>query len=83
MLPYHLGAFVGWSLANRSGRSLLLLRHSAFLAGLAYPCFYSPHTGPIAVAELVHADLGWGYFVFGTITGLLPAMIHWIGPWFW
>jgi Gnt-I system low-affinity gluconate transporter len=50
------------------------------LAGLAIThSFIPPTPGPIAVAELVKADLGWVIF-FGAITGV-PAMII-AGPWF-
>lgn len=68
-----------YGLANRSGRSLLYYA-IPLLAGLAIThAFIPPTPGPIAVAELVHADLGW-VILFGTITGI-PAMII-AGPWF-
>lgn len=68
-----------YGLANRSGRSLLYYA-IPLLAGLAIThAFIPPTPGPIAVAELVRADLGW-VILFGTITGI-PAMII-AGPWF-
>jgi len=62
-----------YGLANRSGRSLLYYA-IPLLAGLAIThSFIPPTPGPIAVAELIHADLGW-VILFGAITGI-PAMI--------
>ncbi|MBU3006195.1 GntT/GntP/DsdX family permease [Paraglaciecola arctica] len=62
-----------YGLANRSGRSLLYYA-MPLLAGLAIThSFIPPTPGPIAVAELVKADLGW-VILFGAITGI-PAMI--------
>jgi Gnt-I system low-affinity gluconate transporter len=50
------------------------------LAGLAIThSFIPPTPGPIAVAELINADLGW-VILFGGLTGI-PAMII-AGPWF-
>jgi Gnt-I system low-affinity gluconate transporter len=50
------------------------------LAGLAIThSFIPPTPGPIAVAELINADLGW-VILFGALTGI-PAMII-AGPWF-
>ena len=68
-----------YGLANRSGRSLLYYA-IPLLVGLAIThSFIPPTPGPIAVAELVKADLGW-VILFGAITGV-PAMII-AGPWF-
>ncbi len=68
-----------YGLANRSGRSLLYYA-IPLLAGLAIThSFIPPTPGPIAVAELVNADLGW-VILFGAITGI-PAMLI-AGPWF-
>jgi Gnt-I system low-affinity gluconate transporter len=57
-----------YGLANRSGRSLLYYA-IPLLAGLAIThSFIPPTPGPIAVAELVKADLGW-VILFGAIQG--------------
>ena len=68
-----------YGLANRSGRSLLYYA-IPLLAGLAIThSFIPPTPGPIAVAELVRADLGW-VILFGAMAGV-PAMII-AGPMF-
>jgi Gnt-I system low-affinity gluconate transporter len=62
-----------YGLASRSEKSLLFYA-IPLLAGLAIThSFIPPTPGPIAVAELIGADLGW-VIVFGALTGL-PAMI--------
>lgn len=62
-----------YGLASRSGRSLLYYA-IPLLAGLAIThSFIPPTPGPIAVAELIKADLGW-VILFGALTGI-PAMI--------
>jgi len=62
-----------YGLSNRSGRSLLYYA-VPLLAGLAVThSFIPPTPGPIAVAELINADLGWVIF-FGTLAGI-PAML--------
>lgn len=61
------------SLSRRSGRALLVYA-LPLLAGLAVThAFIPPTPGPIAVAEILGADLGW-VIVFGLAAGL-PAMI--------
>ncbi|WP_078378928.1 GntP family permease [Sutcliffiella halmapala] len=62
-----------YGLAKKTGKSLL---HYGIplLAGLAVThSFIPPTPGPIAVAELIGADLGW-VILFGVIAGI-PAMI--------
>lgn len=62
-----------YGLAKRSGRSLLYYA-IPLLAGLAIThSFIPPTPGPIAVAKLVNADLGW-VILFGALAGI-PAMI--------
>jgi Gnt-I system low-affinity gluconate transporter len=68
-----------YGLAKSSGRSLLYYA-IPLLAGLAIThSFIPPTPGPIAVAKLVNADLGW-VILFGALTGI-PAMIV-AGPMF-
>ena len=65
-------------LSRQSGRALLVYA-LPLLAGLAVThAFIPPTPGPIAVADLLKADLGWVIF-FGVIAGF-PAMII-AGPW--
>lgn len=65
-------------LSRQSGRALLVYA-LPLLAGLAVThAFIPPTPGPIAVAQLLGADLGW-VIMFGAIAGL-PAMIV-AGPW--
>lgn len=62
-----------YSLTQRTGRSLLYYA-LPLAAGLAVGhSFIPPTPGPVAVAALLGADLGW-VILFGTIAGL-PAMI--------
>ncbi|MCC5889823.1 MAG: hypothetical protein JJU01_04575 [Alkalibacterium sp.] len=62
-----------YGLQRKTGRSLLYYG-LPLLAGLAVTHAYIPPTpGPIAVADLVGADLGW-VILFGAIAGI-PSMI--------
>ncbi len=62
-----------YSLTQRTGRSLLYYA-LPLAAGLAIGHSYIPPTpGPVAVASLIGADLGW-VILFGVIAGV-PAMI--------
>ncbi|WP_077620077.1 GntP family permease [Bacillus sinesaloumensis] len=62
-----------YGLAKKTGKSLLYYG-IPLLAGLAVThSFIPPTPGPIAVADLIGADLGW-VILFGAIAGI-PAMI--------
>lgn len=70
---------VTFALSQRTGRSLLLYA-IPLLAGLAIThAFIPPTPGPIAVADILGADLGW-VILFGFIAGLPAAIIG--GPLF-
>lgn len=62
-----------YGLAKKTGRSLLYYG-LPLLAGLAVThSFIPPTPGPIAVANLIGADIGW-VILFGTIAGI-PSML--------
>ena len=68
-----------YSLQRKSKKSLLLYG-IPLLAGLAIThSFIPPTPGPVAVAEILKADLGW-VIVFGFIVGIPTAIIS--GPLF-
>ena len=68
-----------YGLAQNTGRSLLYYA-VPLLAGLAVThSFVPPTPGPIAVADLLNADLGW-VIIFGALAGI-PSMIL-AGPMF-
>lgn len=68
-----------YALQKRTGKSLLLFA-MPLLAGLAIThTFIPPTPGPIAVADILNADLGW-VIVFGFIVGLPTAIFA--GPLF-
>ncbi len=66
-----------YALSKRTGKSLLLYA-IPLLSGLAIThAFIPPTPGPIAVADILGADLGW-VIVFGFIAGLPAAILS--GP---
>lgn len=68
-----------YSLARRSGRSLLYYA-LPLLAGIAVAhSFIPPTPGPVAVAGLLGADLGW-VILFGLLAGIPAALAG--GIWF-
>ncbi len=68
-----------YSLARNSGKSLLKYA-IPLLAGLAVAhAFVPPTPGPVAVADIIDADMGWT-ILFGIMVGLPTALIA--GPWF-
>ena len=68
---------ISYALSKKTGKSLLLYA-LPLLAGLTIThAFIPPTPGPIAVADILGADLGW-VILFGIITGLPVAIIS--GP---
>ena len=68
-----------YSLQRKSGKSILMYG-IPLLAGLAIThAFIPPTPGPVAVADILNADLGW-VIVFGAIVGIPTAIAS--GPLF-
>lgn len=68
---------ITYALSKKTGKSLLLYA-LPLLAGLTIThAFIPPTPGPIAVADILGADLGW-VILFGTLTGIPVAIIS--GP---
>lgn len=68
---------ITYALSKRTGKSLLLYA-LPLLAGLTIThAFIPPTPGPIAVADILGADLGW-VILFGMLTGIPVAIIS--GP---
>ena len=66
-----------YSIQRKTKKSLLLYA-MPLLAGLAVThAFIPPTPGPVAVADILNADLGWVIF-FGFIVGIPTAIIS--GP---
>jgi Gnt-I system low-affinity gluconate transporter len=68
-----------YSLARSSGRSLLYFAMPVLAGLMVTHAFIPPTPGPVAVAELLGADLGW-VIVFGALCGLPAAIVA--GPLF-
>ena len=65
---------VTYALSKKTGRSLLLYA-IPLLAGLAIThAFIPPTPGPIAVADILGADLGW-VIIFGFLAGIPAAIL--------
>ncbi len=65
---------VTYALSRKTGKSLLLYA-MPLLAGLAIThAFIPPTPGPIAVADILGADLGW-VIIFGFLAGLPAAIV--------
>ncbi|MCP9200387.1 GntP family permease [Gramella sp. GC03-9] len=65
---------ITYALSKRTGKSLLLYA-LPLLAGLAIThAFIPPTPGPIAVADILGADLGW-VILFGFLAGLPAAIL--------
>lgn len=70
---------MAYALARKTGRSVLYYA-IPLLAGLAVThAFIPPTPGPIAVAEIINAQLGW-VILFGLIVGFPTAIVA--GPYF-
>ncbi|GAA4323273.1 gluconate transporter [Pontixanthobacter gangjinensis] len=68
---------ITYALSKKTGKSLLLYA-MPLLAGLGIThAFIPPTPGPIAVADILGADLGW-VILFGIITGIPVAILS--GP---
>lgn len=68
-----------YALQRKTGQSLLLYA-MPLLAGLAIThAFIPPTPGPIAVADILNADLGW-VILFGVVAGIPAAIVS--GPMF-
>ena len=68
---------ISYALSRKTGKSLLLYA-LPLLAGLTIThAFIPPTPGPIAVADILGADLGW-VILFGIITGIPVAIVS--GP---
>lgn len=68
-----------YALSRDTGRSLLYYG-IPLLAGLAVAhCFIPPTPGPVAVADILKADIGW-VIIFGFLLGIPTAIIA--GPFF-